>query len=244
MFRLDREKLGNPCDLCIHNRKNGGTFGSEIAAQMYCKFAVAHAESKFKGSDSQSILKQRWFEKDNFLTKTTCTHFELNIDKLEKVVMKKLGIGVSGGTVGLITADGNITLAYDPLWVVKNSVSAILKCENNLARKYVVSVNGVMSSINTLEYYKLSDERKCILASGIWFSAMTLLHGAMNSGETPEWLSDNNGDDLMAVILGFFGHPITQPGSDTGQLTHILNEAAAVSNRACTHSIIGIMKKH
>lgn len=246
MFRLDREKLGHPCDLCIHNRKNGGTFGSEIAAQMYCKFAVAYAESKFKGSDAQTILNQEWFERDNFLTKTTCKHFELNVDKLEKVVIKKLGIGVSGGTVGLITMDGSVTLAYDPLWVIKNSVSAILKCENNLARRYVTSVNKIMSSVNTLEYYKLSDEQKCILASGVWFSALSILHAAMNSGETPEWISNDNGDGLMTVILKVLGHPVAQSDKDTNaeQLTHILNAATEASNRVCAHAFGSNMKKH
>lgn len=245
MFRLDREKLGHPCDLCIHNRKIGGTFGSEIAAMMYCKFAAAYAKSKFKDPNSQKIQNQEWFEKEGFLTKTTCTHFELNIDKLEKVVTKKIGIGVSGGTIGLITADGDVTLAYDPLWIVKNSVSAILKCEN-LARKYVTSVNGVIMSVNTLEYCKLSDERKCIMASGVWFSAMTLLHAAMNPGEIPGWLSDNDGDDLMAVILRFLGHPVAQHGRDIDaeQLTHILNETAEVANRVCARSLIVTMKKH
>ena len=165
MFRLNRKDLGCPCDLCVHNIASRGMLGSPLNSIRTCRFCKEDI-SFFNGIECIKLNRIEKPDKSTFVTNTDCWHFELEIDILEKVVYNRLGFALSCGTAGYINKDGELDTAYDPLWVVMNSVNVMIK--TNKAGKS--SLGWLPQRLQNLyqSYRKEPDEQKCIIAAAIW----------------------------------------------------------------------------
>lgn len=211
MFRLDRESLGNPCDLCIHNTASRGILGIQLQATRECKYCKQCIQVYGSLAPIISIVRK----KDGFITSLACEHFELNVDTLERVVYNKLGFAVSPGTVGRIDQDGNLAVAYDPMWVVINSFSAIIKSEKINSKGALNNFLNKAQTVYPTRYCNKSDEDKCIIAAAYWFN--------IESNITLAKLSPKGRDQFleselmhkalqmkMCSALNFFGHPFVK----------------------------------
>ena len=206
MFRLDRAGLYCPCDLCIHNPARG-CLGTQLYTFKACKFC------------KDAILKNGYADcfipfaqgSDSFIMKVFCEHFELNIDALEKVVYNKLGFAISWGTVGRIDQNGNVAYAYDPLWVVMNSLNLVFRDDRTLKTKFN-KMPTILQKIYPM-YCKNTDEEKCLMATSMWYSIETKQFLLNLSSRAREALKDSPAADELShvkirAILNYFGHPL------------------------------------
>ena len=205
MFRLDREALGNPCDLCIHNKKSHGILGSQLTANRHCKWCTEYANKN--GGTITGLARNEWRESGSFKTIFYCDRFELDIDKLENVVYNKLGFSLSGGTVGLVSPKGAVDTAYDPLWVARNSFTVISR-NFKLPKNTYDSLKKLLKAVHDLGYYKQDDEQKCIMVVTTWVQVDFNFRIEFNKKSALEYIAQKeNVINSQLYWLQQFGHP-------------------------------------
>lgn len=205
MFRLDREELGNPCDLCIYNKNSYGIFGAQLTANRNCKWCIEYA--KKNSGTVIGLVRNEWRESGSFKTIFYCDRFELDIDRLENVVYNKLGFSLSGGTVGLISPKGSVDTAYDPLWVARNSFEIISR-NFKLPKDTCVNLKKLLKAVHDLGYYKQDNEQKCIMVVAVWVQVDLNFRMEFDKRSALEYISHKeNWINAQLYWLQQFGHP-------------------------------------
>ena len=129
MFRLDREKLTTPCDLCKHNhsrRVYGAILSDHLIrcaqAEQINAFTATGEDNSF-GHKPQEIHAHK--DDDGQMSAyVICPKFELDIDRLEDVVYNKKSFMWQICYVGLIDMEGNVKTAFDPFQIAINTAKA------------------------------------------------------------------------------------------------------------------------
>lgn len=205
MFRLDREALGNPCDLCIHNKKSHGILGAQLTVNRHCRRCMEYA--KRNGGTIIGLARNEWRESGSFKTIFYCNRFELDTDKLENVVYNKLGFSLSGGTVGLVSPKGAVDTAYDPLWVARNSFTVISR-NFKLPKNTYDNLKKLLKAIHDLGYYKQDDEQKCVMVAAAWVQIDFNFRMENDKSAALEYISNKeNTINAQLYWLQQFGHP-------------------------------------
>ena len=129
MFRLDRENLMTPCDLCMHNHSKR-VYGA-ILSDHLIRCAKAKPVEAFTGTGELGTFGHKpqeiySYEDDNGQETTfvSCPKFELDIGRLEDVVYNRKSFMWQIGYVGLIDMDGNLKTAFDPFQISINTAKA------------------------------------------------------------------------------------------------------------------------
>lgn len=139
MFRLDRENLMTPCDLCKHNHSKR-VYGAILSDHLiHCtqvkpiEALTGTGELGTFGHKPEEIYSN---EDDNGQKKSyvKCPKFELDIGRLEDVVYGKKSFMWQIGYVGLIDMEGKLKTAFDPFQISINTAKAWMTRENDRGR--------------------------------------------------------------------------------------------------------------